>query len=303
MKKTILSILIIIVALFAIDRIGGQLMWWVNQHSHDATAPKIKYLTDGVHEDIILMGTSRCQGHYVPSIIRDTLGMSVYNGGIDASENIFSHYIVLSHILEKHTPRVICLDVRRNDLFKEANPFKAITYFAPYYGRNSGADSVYKLAGTAWEYEVSHLFRFNSKAPSNILGLFQNKQERKGADNGYLPLPQPKIPLQISDEIHQPKVNEIDENKYEYLLRFINACKSCGVKLVLVVSPTPSRVDGDYYAALKKISDEHGIPFLDYHTPSLFLDHPENFKDGQHLCDKGAKEFTPIFASDLKRVI
>lgn len=89
MKKLLISILFVLAGLFVVDRLGGMAMWWVCQHTHDVSGPKIKYLTSDVYEDVVLMGTSRCNSHYVPSIISDTLGCSVYNGGIDGSDNIF----------------------------------------------------------------------------------------------------------------------------------------------------------------------------------------------------------------------
>ena len=97
MKKFIASLVFVLIGGFVVDRVGGMAMWWVNQHTRDISGPKIKYLVNEVHEDVILMGTSRCNLHYVPSIISDTLGMSVYNGGIDASNNIYAHYIMLCH--------------------------------------------------------------------------------------------------------------------------------------------------------------------------------------------------------------
>ena len=303
MKRFIISALVILVGVFVVDRIGGQIMWWVNQHSHDTTAPKIKYLVNGVNEDVVLMGTSRCQGHYVSSIIADSLGMSVYNGGIDASENIFSHYIMFSHLLAGHTPKVICLDVRRNDLFVEADPYKSVSFFAPYFGRNRQADSVYYTAGKATGYVVSHLYRYNSKAASNIIGLIYNKQALKGEDNGYLPILKPTKTIQISEDFSSPKTEEIDTNKLDYLQRFIAHCKERNIELFLIVSPAPSRVDNHYYAALKDLADRNGITFMDYHTSGLFLDHPEFFKDSQHLWDEGARLFSSIFAKDLKLLL
>lgn len=301
MKRFVISVLIILAGVFVLDRIGGQMMWWINQHSHDTTAPKIKYLVEGVNEDVVLMGTSRCQGHYVSSIIADTLGMSVYNGGIDASENIFSHYIMFSHMLANHTPKVICLDVRRNDLFVEAaDPYKSISFFAPYFGKNKQADSVYYTAGTAYEYMISHLYRYNSKAASNILGLVYNKQTAKGEVLGYVPIFKPTIPVEISDDIVIPNLNEIDQNKLDYLQRFINHCKERNILLFFVVSPAPTRVDVGYYAALKSLAERNGVTFMDYHTQGLFLDHPEYFKDSQHLWDEGAIKFSEIFAKELK---
>ena len=304
MKRFIISALVILTGVFVLDRITGQMMWWVNQHSHDTTAPKIKYLVEGANEDVVLLGTSRCQGHYVPSIIADTLGMSVYNGGIDASENIFSHYIMFSHLLSHHTPKVICLDVRRNDLFVEAgDEFKSISFFAPYFGKNKQADSVYYTAGIANGYKISHLYRYNSKAASNIIGLVYNKQESKGEDQGYLPISKPTKPIQIRETFISPYSEEIDNNKMNYLRRLISHCKQKGIELFLVVSPAPSHVHGDYYATLKELAENEGISFMDYHTPGLFLYHPEYFKDSQHLWDEGARLFSSQFASDLRTLL
>lgn len=115
MKRLIVSFFVILAGVFVVDRIGGLLMGWVNRHTSDITAPKIKYLVNDVDEEVLFMGTSRCNFHYVPSIISDSLGMSVYNGGIDASDNIFAHYWVLNQVLSHHTPKMICLEVMDND--------------------------------------------------------------------------------------------------------------------------------------------------------------------------------------------
>ena len=100
MKKFLLSMLAIICGLWAVDRTGGLAMKWVSEHSTDVLSPKLRYIRDSIHEDIVLMGASRCHHHYLPSIICDTVGMSVYNAGVGSADNIYSHYILLCHILE-----------------------------------------------------------------------------------------------------------------------------------------------------------------------------------------------------------
>ena len=70
MKRLIVSFFVILAGVFVVDRIGGLLMGWVNRHTSDITAPKIKYLVNDVDEEVLFMGTSRCNFHYVPSIIR-----------------------------------------------------------------------------------------------------------------------------------------------------------------------------------------------------------------------------------------
>ncbi len=299
MKKFFISILFIFVSLFIVDRVGGAIMWWINQHTHDVSGPKIKYLVNDVHEDVLLMGTSRCNSHYVPSIISDTLGMSVYNGGIDASDNIYSHYIIFNHILAVHHPKVLCLEVQPSDFIRQPDPFRCITFFAPYIGKNERADSIFRLAGKYWPYRISHLYRYNAKAVSNIAGLAINRHS--GGDHGYIPDPKPtKFPGKLYS---YSTPTHIDSLKIDYLQRFISLCKQNNIQLTFTISPSYKKVESDCYDVLKTIAIDHHIPFLDYHTKGLFLDHPEYFHDKDHLWDKGARLYSAIFAHDLKNVL
>ncbi len=225
--------------------------------------------------------------------------MSVYNGGIDASNNIYAHFLMLNHILAIHKPKVICLEVMITDFTMEDDPFNTVTFFAPYFGLNEGADSVFRMAGKYWKYRISHLYRYNAKAVSNIAGLAINRNE--GGDNGYIPSPQPvHFPSSLE---HKNTPKTVDNMKLDYVRRFIYLCKKNNIKLVFMVSPMYTKIDTDYYDILKAIAKENNIPFMDYHTSGLYLDHPEYFKDIYHLWDKGAKLYSSVFASDLKRIL
>lgn len=275
-------------------------MWWVNQHTHDVSGPKIRYLVNDIDAEVVMMGASRCNLHYVPDIISDSLGLSVYNGGIDASNNIYNHYIALRHILSHHVPRLICLEVMATDYMKEdVNPFETISFFAPYFGINEGADSVFRDAGTYGQYKASHLYRFNSKAVSNIFGLVVNRQAN--ADRGYLPQ---HAPAHIPDMLRTEPVPEtVDNMKLLYLQRFIDLCKRNEIKLVFMVSPKYTLIEEDPYAILKEIAERNGVLFLDYHGRGLFTDRPELFKDDAHLWDKGARLYSTIFVHELKGLL
>ena len=301
MKKLLISLLLICIAVLAVDRIGGLGMQWVSRNSQDVLSPKLWYIQDSIHEDVILMGTSRCHHHFVPSILADTLGMSVYNAGVGGSGNIFSHYMLLCHILAHHTPKIICLDITTSDFTLQESPLSAVCLFAPLYGKNEQADSVFRLAGTYWAYKISHLYRYNAKAASNLWGLILNRQ--KESDKGYMPLPQPKDKNRGLKLEEDPLEFRDDDNKIVYLQRFISYCKQKGILLILVVSPKYTKVAPDCYATPKKIAEDNGIPFLDYHTHALYHTHPEYFKDINHLYDKGARLFSSAFAFDLKRCV
>ena len=181
MKKDVLrfivSLLSVGVMLFVLDRVGARVMWWVNQHTHDVSGPKIRMMTDSVDADFVMMGTSRCNSHYVPAILADSLRLTVYNGGVDASGCIFAHYFLLQQLLRHHSPKMVGLDVLPNDYMVNPSSFNTMGFFAPYIGRSKEADEEFHEAGTYWYYQISHLYRYNSKAVSNLAGLLVNRQD------------------------------------------------------------------------------------------------------------------------------
>lgn len=271
----------------------------VGKVSNDGFSPKFRYIQNDINEDIVLLGASRTQHHYVPSIIADSLGKSVYNAGFGSSDNIYSHYIVLNHILDRYAPETVCLEVMPSDYNVQEDPYMFISLFAPLFGKSRGADSVFRQAGTYWRYKVSHLYRYNARASSNLWGLVLNRQ--KGDDKGYTPLSEPaQIPGIAAWE---PKDTSVDPQKMEYLQKFVDLCRRNGVKVVFTVSPKYTKTSPDHYQVLKDFAEENSVPFLDYHGSGLYLDHPDYFKNDGHLWDKGARLYSAVFAQDLKRLL
>lgn len=300
MKKLVCSILIIMAGLFVVDRIGGEVMWWVNQHTQENAGLKIRTMVNEVNADILFLGTSRCNRHYVPSIISDSTGMSAYNGGIDASDNIYAHYTLLNLILPRYIPKVICLEIAENDFTDPREPFSTVSFFAPYFGRNEQSDSIFRLAKLYWHYKLFHLYRFNAKATSNIAGLIATPAN-VGKD-GYVPSPQPTHPINsIPAQAEIP--TGVNYQKIEFLQRFISKCKQNNIKLILTISPSFSVVRDSHYKILKDIAEKNSIPFLDYHTQGIFLNHSEYFEDKVHLWDKGARLYSSMFAHDLNQIL
>lgn len=299
MKIFALQILVIFLGLLLTDRVGGEVMWWVNQHTQDVTAPKIRQVINDVNEEVLMMGTSRCNSHYVPSIISDSIKMSVFNGGVDGANNIYAHYILLNLMLERYSPKMICLDLAPNDFLEQDDPFRTVTFYAPYIGQNNKVDSVFSLAGKKWSYQLAHLYRYNAKATSNLAGLFIDRQEH--SDHGYMAGEQKSFhPQQMNSEQRGRKV---DNQKISYLNKFVQRCKENNINLVFVTSPKFSQADSLLYGPIRNISLERDIPFFDYHTNGLFHDHPEYFRDENHLWDRGAREYSQLFAGRLKSLL
>ena len=301
MKKDVFRFLVSLLSvgamLFVLDSVGARVMWWVNQHTHDVSGPKIRMMADSVDAEFVMMATSRCNSHHVPSILADSLHLTVYNGGVDASGCIFAHYFLLQQLLRHHSPQLVGLDVLPNDYMVNPSSFNTMGFFAPYIGRSKEADEVFHEAGTYWYYQISHLYRYNSKAVSNLAGLLVNRQAH--VDRGYLPGPPPPIfPAQLGRE--GSDVLCVDTLKVKYLEKFISQCQQRGIRVFFVVSPSYTKASPSLYDPLKDVARRHGIPFFDYHTAGLFHDHPDYFRDHGHLWDRGARLYSSRFAHDLK---
>lgn len=298
MKKLFISLAFIFISLFIIDRIGGNLMWHAYQNTYSTTCYKTREVVNNVNQDVLILGSSRCAHHYVPSIISDSIGMSVYNGGFNGA-CIYSYYMVLNYILAHYTPKIVCLDLITSDYTLTNDPFKSIHIYAPYVGQNKGADEVFIADGSYWKYQLSHLYRYNSLS----LSIFSRLAVRyvPDFDNGYYPITDPHSYPTILSASDTP--NNIDPLKIQYLHKFINLCKTHDIRLVFIISPSYTIASTDEYKPLQDIAKEYDIPFLDYHTKKTFIDHPEYFKDASHLWEKGAKLYSRIVSKDLKRIM
>ena len=134
--------------------------------------------------------------YYVPSIIRDSTGLSVYNAGISGSASIFFHYTTLSHVLRYHTPKVVVLDTGESEYAATDYNLSMLNYYAPHIGRCAAADSIFQWAGMLNRNRFSHFYRYHSLSNMAIARLFMPENKRE--DNGYTPIDQPPRTLIIT---------------------------------------------------------------------------------------------------------
>ena len=81
-----------------------------------------------------------------------------------------------------------------------------------------------------------------------------------------------------------------DDLKIGYLNKLID--ESQGTKLYIVVSPIWYGMDTLQFEPVKQICQERGIPFIDFSNDPKYVHHDEYFKDGNHMNERGADEFT-----------
>lgn len=295
MKNTIVTIIAVLIGLLVVDRIGGYMMSYLTANSNTVSVGRISYAIHRSTSDLLILGSSRAQHHYVSTILEDSLNMSVYNAGIDEAEGINVQLPLLQIILERYTPKMVILEVSEGDFNTTVKTDNIISLLAPYYGISDAADSMFAYYKKSLPYEVSHLYRYTSTSWSNLVGVIKTIP-RNFEEKGYDPITYVMKDTIIKD---QPFVQHKNFEKLSFLQTFIDICKTHNISLVLCNSPKYTRVDGLYFRYIHEIANKNKIPFFDYHTAGVFWDKPEYFSDNAHLNDKGARKFTSMVAKDF----
>ncbi|PID90148.1 MAG: hypothetical protein CSA97_04390 [Bacteroidetes bacterium] len=302
MRRLGRSIVIFLTLFLAGNAILGCLLDLARDRTQDRAhiTSKLRYLRDSVDAELICIGTSRTLYHCVPQVLEDSLGYSVYNAGINNSQEIYSQWFVLNLILSHHTPKLILLDLYDRDFPIEPGwtPFARNGFFSPFMGTNDSADVIFHAAGDYWYYRFSSGYRYNTRAMEIIEGLWLRGDERY-YDRGFTYRGKRKY-----DELPYPseRFGPVDSAKIRYIKRFADLCKRSGINLVLTVAPVYKDFGEGAFAPLAQMAEEMGIPFLNYYERKLFHDSTDYFNDYMHLDSAGAVAYSRVLASDLRKL-
>ena len=100
--KTCVSIIVIVLVF---DVIFGQVMsFYSKRYGLPGDYAKIEYLFHQANEDVVIIGSSVAINSFMPDIMMDSLGISVFNGGCNA-QNIIFFRCMIDGLHEHHRPR------------------------------------------------------------------------------------------------------------------------------------------------------------------------------------------------------
>ncbi|MBB5440355.1 hypothetical protein HDC92_004056 [Pedobacter sp. AK017] len=301
MKKFLTRLLIIIAITLVADRALSYVIRFFYNTTTTTDEYKINSVTSRMTDPVIFMGSSRCHHHYIPSIIGDSLQTGVYNAGLWGMRNIYFQYALLSNILERYTPETICLEIHPADYLK--TPFSdigTVGILSPFIHYSHDCDELLKKAGVYYKSEVSHLYRYNSQFANILAG---NLSERSfAADKGYKQL---NGQLDISYGAPKPEKFPfaVDQEKVQYLQAFIDKCKKKNINLIFLFSPMYATEKTNLFDIPSHIASKNNIPFLNHYYLEGITGHLQYFHDFGHLNDAGAKLYSSIIGSELKRYI
>jgi len=288
-RRFIGKLLLFGILLFIVDRGAGYVLEHYYFKCKSGENQQRTYSLLHTTEELLILGSSRACHHYVPRILEDSLGMSVYNTGYDGEE-ILSWYATLLGVFQRYTPKMILLDLT----FLKSGDKETLAHFYPYYGLCEAFDSLFLLRSPFEKLKMqSYVYRYNSKLASVLSG---NMLAYESA-GGYFPL-YGKLNIPMNDDLYEQNV--ILPYKITWLRKCIELVLAHQVKLVLVVSPAYYRTMPDF-SIVEEIAKDYKLPFLNHFADSRFSADSGLFQDRTHLNHWGATCYTSIIASELKQ--
>lgn len=299
MKKFLLSIACFIVALTAADLLYGLCCNYMNNHPKRGETFYRNYIVNDSNDDIVMFGSSRMVHHYVSNIIADSLGMTVWNAGVDGM-GIIMNYGYLELLLRHHTPKVILYDLSPYDICIEDN-VKQLRNLRPYAGVKEIREII-KLVDPSELIKLhSRLFMYNS----SLLPLVRDyyKTGGKGKGNGYRPLSGVMDETMINDEESISVFNlSTDEIKLGMLEKFVSKCKNKGIQLIFMLSPEFCSQQTVLSDSIENLINDNAM-FFNYSYVEGISNNKALFWDREHLNDVGAVLFTRLLSERLKSLL
>lgn len=255
-------------------------------------------IADKTRADIILFGSSRCDHHYDPRIIADSLHESCYNAGRDGN-GILLMYPYYQMLSSRYQPKMILYDLSGFDL-EEDDHAKYLEWLRQFYGRLVVDSMVWAINPDERYKMMCQSYRYNGKGLQVISDAIHPIQQDIF---GYKPLEgaldydPPKDTTSVC--VQKP----IDNFKEKYLVRFIQDCKRSGTKLIFFVSPTYGQTRRSvYYEAILHLCRKYGVPFFYHQNDRRFVYNRKYFRDCSHLNHIGAEQYTKLVVTEINKL-
>ena len=296
MKRYIIGIVIFFISVAVVDYAVGAVCDYLNSHVKGGNARSHYEVYREVKADVIILGSSRADHHYVPSIIEDSLRLSCYNCGYDAL-GILSMYPRFVSVMKRCTPKLVIYDVLpNNDVYGNAVDHLKYLGDAKRYCDDEDIMNFIADVEPVERYKLkSKMYRYNT----NIFQLLKDYvHSSEKIDRGYRPLDKT---MDYNTAPYKPQNvgAEPDSVKLKYMKQLIKLSKEKGFKLVFTASPWYKANERTEFREIVKLSEAYHVPFICHYDDPVFCSDKSWFADTTHLNDTGAKEYTKQICHEL----
>ncbi|MCF8459911.1 MAG: hypothetical protein K9G46_04245 [Flavobacteriales bacterium] len=255
--------------------------------------------------ELLVLGSSHANRHYVPEVFENLLGFKSYNAGVQGQRLLFTSTLQ-KMILDRSKPKIIIVNIDNNWMQESQEAYDRLSDFHPFYWEyRKILLPVLNLKSTFVDLRMSSkAYRMNSTLV-HMAFYFVKPQE---AHNGYLPSYKK---MALSTEVDSDGLSSntekpaIDTNFVTAFDEIIETSSFNEVKLVFVVSPTfhvPDKTESESMQIMVDRIKEKNLPFYDFRGDSAFMGKPNLFFDPAHLNHEGAVLFSGLVAAELEHL-
>lgn len=302
-KKLILKLVFLLVIVIIIDMFYGFLTHKLFENNVTNHTPA-DIISKAINEEpeLLVLGASRANHHYVPEIIKNQTGLSVYNSGLDGTNSCYTRD-VLKIIIANHKPKIVIFDISNGlnfnttgDLYKRHNQLSILKNYVQHF-----PNEVLNYSKEEKYLQNIYFYKYNSILSPMLFAFI--KKDNHIVKSGYRPITGFDMLLEDPQKMfsHTDKYNS---ELYDALVDVIEICKKNDILLIFSTSPSYSYNENMIPLKFRNMLIEENISYLNY--PIVKYEQLANkiyFKDINHLNNDGATLFTNIFVKDLIKII
>lgn len=146
LRKFFRNGIILLLAVIVLDQVGGVVLHFMYFKQKAGPNAETTFTLTKMHDDGIILGSSRGRRNYNPKIISDSLGISVYNAGHDG-QTIFYEQAIVRRALARYTPKLVIIDLNPEELYFRDLHYDRLNVLAPYYKDYPEVRQIYLLKG------------------------------------------------------------------------------------------------------------------------------------------------------------
>lgn len=298
MLKFILKILIFSILIAVVDVLFDFGYNHLRSKATSGQTYKYEYIANVCNDDIIILGSSKADHHFVPSVFVDSLGSSCYNAG-EMGCGTIPAYVRYKMISQRKLPKLIIYELTPGFDYLQGNSYSQYLGSLRQYTTKDDVQKIYLDFCDRLESLriLSSMYRNNS----TLVTTFKDILRPQNDFNGYEPL---------FGQIEQCKVEEknevitmesiIDTLLLSYLERLIVETKKDEVPMVFTISPTYSgKISRDYRLAFQ-LAAKYEVPVFNCIDNQTFVNNPDLFQDELHLNHTGAIAFSNYIVSKVR---
>ncbi|NHE58594.1 hypothetical protein [Cyclobacterium plantarum] len=271
---------------------------------------RLTYSIQNNSSEVLIMGSSHANRHFVSNILEKELNMTCYNSGVQGQGLIFQTAL-LKMILKRHEPKVVILNLDEDWLYDSEEFNERLADLHPYYWDfRKELDPILSLSSEFITFKLLFSsYQTNSTLVHALKYFFVPQMDYKGfrplnqkMEKSFPPINEPLISKEKNEE---SKI--INKNFALMFEEFINDAKLHNVKLIFTVSPQLLQFDrmnvNSSLTLMKIIAEKNRIPIFDFSEDRTFIKKYHLFNDPGHLNNDGAIIFTKLLANKLQEEV